>query len=407
MVSRGGAEPGEITATCARIVDGDDASWSTEWCATADRVADRAEESRGAGHAVSAREAYLRASIYYGLANRPLFGRPVDGRLVDAFARQRAAFERAIALLDRPAESVRGRPGRRDGSRLVLPAPATCAGAAAPPHERLRRRDAGTVPVGDRGPASRLPRRGLRRPGSRPHARGAGRAAARRLGVDREPGARHAARTPRRRCRSRRAHGLEPRRATSRCVPRAATTGSRPASPTPASTASAKACWPGCSSSKCPSRCSPAFPTSRTTCSRAMEQFVDSSRFLHWTLKQRGFWTHGVDSLAELREGRSTTSRMEGRLADIHCSTLVTAAESDPLSASAAQVVEEISGAHAELVRLHRRRRRRRPLRMAESVALRPGRLRLARRGSASISQERSRLAPEESARSGAAALPL
>ena len=222
MVSHGGAEPGEISATCARIVDGDDASWSTEWCAIADRVADRAEESRGAGHAVSAREAYLRASIYYGLANRPLFGRPVDGRLVDALrsaARRIRAGDRAA----RPSGRVlRGRPGRRDGPRLVLPG-RECAGAAAPPHERLRRRDAGTVPVGDRGPASRLPRRGLRRPGSRPHARGAGRAAARRLGVDREPGARHAARTSRRRCRSRRAHGLEPRR-----LPRAARRERRP-----------------------------------------------------------------------------------------------------------------------------------------------------------------------------------
>ena len=79
-----------------------------------------------------------------------------------------------------------------------------------------------------------------------------------------------------------------------------------------------------------------------------MEQFVDSSRFLHWTLKQRGFWTHGVDSLAGYATAVNDFT-MEGRLADIHCSTLVTAAEADPLSASAARVVEEISGAHAEI----------------------------------------------------------
>ena len=46
MVGMGGAEPGELVSTCARIADGDDASWFAEWCATADNLA-RAAVSHG------------------------------------------------------------------------------------------------------------------------------------------------------------------------------------------------------------------------------------------------------------------------------------------------------------------------------------------------------------------------
>ncbi|MCP9935118.1 hypothetical protein KBZ08_14495 [Cyanobium sp. Candia 9D4] len=41
-----------------------------------------AESCAAAGHAVSAREAYLRASNDYRTSYLPLFGAPVDDRLV-------------------------------------------------------------------------------------------------------------------------------------------------------------------------------------------------------------------------------------------------------------------------------------------------------------------------------------
>ena len=85
-----------------------------------------------------------------------------------------------------------------------------------------------------------------------------------------------------------------------------------------------------------------------------MEQLVDSSRFLHWTLKQRGFWTHGVDSLAEYVHAIDDFS-LAGRLAGITCPTLVTQAESDVLAATAPQVVAEITNARADLVRFTER----------------------------------------------------
>ena len=43
MVSHGGGEPGEIISTCARIADGDDASWFSEWSRTAELLTDLAD----------------------------------------------------------------------------------------------------------------------------------------------------------------------------------------------------------------------------------------------------------------------------------------------------------------------------------------------------------------------------
>ena len=86
LAAHGGAELGEVEATCARIVDGDDESWFAAWRATADRLVRAGDASAAGGHPVSAREAYLRASVYYALAYHPLFGAPPDPRLLEAFA---------------------------------------------------------------------------------------------------------------------------------------------------------------------------------------------------------------------------------------------------------------------------------------------------------------------------------
>lgn len=101
LTSHGGCELGEVASTCARISDGDDSSWYEQWCRTGDRLADIGRSSAAAGHRVSAREAFLRACVSYSIAYHPLFGGSrADTRLVDAFHRQRAAFESAAATME-------------------------------------------------------------------------------------------------------------------------------------------------------------------------------------------------------------------------------------------------------------------------------------------------------------------
>jgi alpha-beta hydrolase superfamily lysophospholipase len=94
----GGADVGECLTTARRITEGDDDSWYREWCATADRLYATAEASRAAGHRVSAREAYLRASNYYRTAYIFMYRTPVDPRALGALDRHREAFRQAAAL---------------------------------------------------------------------------------------------------------------------------------------------------------------------------------------------------------------------------------------------------------------------------------------------------------------------
>jgi alpha-beta hydrolase superfamily lysophospholipase len=100
----GGADFGECLTTVQRIGSGDAGDWHREWTATADRVAALGDAAAAKGNAVSAREAYLRAVTYYHASYFPLFGRPVDPRLVDASHRETATFRRAAALFDPPIE---------------------------------------------------------------------------------------------------------------------------------------------------------------------------------------------------------------------------------------------------------------------------------------------------------------
>ena len=105
-MTRGGAEYGECVTTAARITLGDVDSWYRKWVATAERVESWGEESAHRGHPVSARKAYLRASSYYRLSFYPLFGAPVDPRLVAAFDRESRCFGRFAALMEPPLAPV-------------------------------------------------------------------------------------------------------------------------------------------------------------------------------------------------------------------------------------------------------------------------------------------------------------
>lgn len=106
LASHGGPELGEVQAICAGITDGDDGSWYSAWRSAADRLVELGDASAQGGHGVSAREAYLRASVCYSVAYHPLFGKPVDPRLLEAFGRQRAAFDKAASLMDPPGEQL-------------------------------------------------------------------------------------------------------------------------------------------------------------------------------------------------------------------------------------------------------------------------------------------------------------
>ena len=78
----GGAEIGEMMATVPEIVEGDFESWFTGWDKRAKRVLARADQYADEGHRVSAREAYLRASTYFRMAEFYLHGNPNDPRII-------------------------------------------------------------------------------------------------------------------------------------------------------------------------------------------------------------------------------------------------------------------------------------------------------------------------------------
>lgn len=99
----GGADFGEIQAVAEAIGEGDDDAYVLQWMSAGDRLRVRADEARAAGHEVTARALYLKASAFYGASLHPMYGSPVDPRLLDAFRRQRAAFTAGLALGPSPA----------------------------------------------------------------------------------------------------------------------------------------------------------------------------------------------------------------------------------------------------------------------------------------------------------------
>jgi len=103
---QGGADVGECFGTARRITKTDVDLWHDEWLATARRVERMADESAGAGHPVSARAAYFRASNYYRTAGIFLMGTPVDDRLRSSSAKQTETFRKGAALLELPPDIV-------------------------------------------------------------------------------------------------------------------------------------------------------------------------------------------------------------------------------------------------------------------------------------------------------------
>ncbi len=101
----GGADFGECRATIDRVGEAHDTdAWAREWSATASGLRDAAEASAAAGHAASAREAYLRAATYFRTAYAPFFSSARDERLGANSAAELDALRRAVELWDPAAE---------------------------------------------------------------------------------------------------------------------------------------------------------------------------------------------------------------------------------------------------------------------------------------------------------------
>jgi hypothetical protein len=95
---------GELYSTARRIVDRDINSWVVEWGRTAERIEAIAEDCLSGGHVVSAREAFLRASLYWRTGLFYLESK--DPRQLVMYHRHRSCFRQASALFDPPIEPV-------------------------------------------------------------------------------------------------------------------------------------------------------------------------------------------------------------------------------------------------------------------------------------------------------------
>jgi pimeloyl-ACP methyl ester carboxylesterase len=103
----GGADFGEIAAVAEEVDEGEESAFYAAWVSAGDRLVAEAETALADGHQESAKELFLRASCFYGLSYRPLYGEPVDSRLTAAFQTQIRAFDRGLSLFARPVAPLR------------------------------------------------------------------------------------------------------------------------------------------------------------------------------------------------------------------------------------------------------------------------------------------------------------
>jgi hypothetical protein len=107
QIAYGCGDVGELLSTAERIVDGDFDSWASEWTSTGRRIEEVAGSCAAAGHALSARAAYLRASQYYALALTAVDGTAnPDALLLPTFQAHRRTFDAYVARLSPVAEKI-------------------------------------------------------------------------------------------------------------------------------------------------------------------------------------------------------------------------------------------------------------------------------------------------------------
>ncbi|WP_393074316.1 alpha/beta hydrolase family protein [Streptomyces sp. LN704] len=102
-----GADVGEVLATSAALSDAGGETWFWTWAALGRRVREQGEKSAARGRSASARDAFLRAAGYFGLA---LVGvescEDPETRLREVFGEHRDCFDRFAQAWDPPAERV-------------------------------------------------------------------------------------------------------------------------------------------------------------------------------------------------------------------------------------------------------------------------------------------------------------
>jgi alpha-beta hydrolase superfamily lysophospholipase len=103
----GGLDAGEILAVAKRVGDGDDSAFHAAWMAMGDALTAEAEAALTKHRPITAREFLLKAACAYDASYHPLYGEPVDPRLLTAFGKQIDTFNKGLALSDPPTEPLR------------------------------------------------------------------------------------------------------------------------------------------------------------------------------------------------------------------------------------------------------------------------------------------------------------
>jgi len=99
-----GGAVGESYSTARRIKDKDIEGWTVEWTATADRIEGIAAKCLSGGHIVSAREAFLRASVYWRTGF--FYLKTEDTRKFEMYKRHRSCFRQAAKLFSPQIEPI-------------------------------------------------------------------------------------------------------------------------------------------------------------------------------------------------------------------------------------------------------------------------------------------------------------
>lgn len=100
----GGGEFFECIEAASRITAGDFKSFNESWSRAGHEALAVAEKAEAAGHIVTARQAYLRASNY--LRTSEFFLKPTDPRKVPGYLQSVHAFQKGAALLRNPPQIV-------------------------------------------------------------------------------------------------------------------------------------------------------------------------------------------------------------------------------------------------------------------------------------------------------------
>lgn len=340
----GGGELGELQAIARAVGDGDDGAFHDAWAKAADALEHEAGLALTKGHREEARELLLRASCFLSLSYRPLFGKPVDSRLVASQHRQVTAFDRAMSLGDPPvvpfAIPFEGTPmpaylipaaGRAGEVRPLLILTngydATITDMYFASAVAASRRGYHCLLFDGPGQGSMLIDRGVPlRPDWETVIEAVVDAAVAMPQVD-------AARI----ALSGWSLGgyLAPRAASGE--PRLAACIADPGQLSIAESARKFAIALGAT----PEAARDLGNLDQGMLDR-MTQAIESSRQMRWSIVQRGFWVNGVDTLRDfLRSAERFTN--EGRVQRISCPTLITLAESDPLADTAEALFEKLT----------------------------------------------------------------